>query len=435
MFLRKYGELLTTTKAITFSLFEVDGIDLRVDATFATGDVTISKDGGAEVNTTNLPVDEGKGYSIILTLAELTASQVRISIVDQTATKVWLDIELIVETYGNASAMHAFDLDTASTPQTADHTAAIADIPNNSEFEARTLLSAGYFDAATDTVVNVTTVATLTGHTAQTGDSFARIGVAGAGLTNIDLPNQSFDLTGNITGNLSGSVGSVTAAVTVGTMNANVINAASIAASAMDGKGDWNIGKTGYSLTITPPTAVENRQEMDTNSADLNSLISGQSTINTKLDDIQGATFSSVTDSLEAIRNRGDSAWLTATGFNTATPLDAAGTRAALGLATANMDVQFAASVTATGFNTVVPDAAGTAPTVTEILTTQMTESYAADGTAPTLTQSLFMIQQFQQEHASAGTTKTIKEIDGITTAMTFTYDDGTNPTSITRTT
>ena len=53
------------------------------------------------------------------------------------------------------------------------------------------------------------TVTTLTGHTPQTGDSFARIGVAGAGLTNIDLPDQTM----NITGNLSGSVGSVTAQV------------------------------------------------------------------------------------------------------------------------------------------------------------------------------------------------------------------------------
>lgn len=47
----------------------------------------------------------------------------------------------------------------------------------------------------------------------QTGDSFDRIGAAGAGLTNIDLPNQTMDIVGNITGNLSGSVGSVTAAV------------------------------------------------------------------------------------------------------------------------------------------------------------------------------------------------------------------------------
>lgn len=57
------------------------------------------------------------------------------------------------------------------------------------------------------------TVTTYTGNTVQTGDSFARIGVAGAGLTNIDLPNQTMDIVGNITGNLSGSVGSVTGAV------------------------------------------------------------------------------------------------------------------------------------------------------------------------------------------------------------------------------
>lgn len=38
----------------------------------------------------------------------------------------------------------------------------------------------------------------------------AEIGVAGAGLTNINLPNQTMDIIGNITGNLSGSVGSVT---------------------------------------------------------------------------------------------------------------------------------------------------------------------------------------------------------------------------------
>ena len=41
----------------------------------------------------------------------------------------------------------------------------------------------------------------------------AEIGAAGAGLTAINLPNQTMDIVGNITGNLSGSVGSVTGAV------------------------------------------------------------------------------------------------------------------------------------------------------------------------------------------------------------------------------
>lgn len=48
----------------------------------------------------------------------------------------------------------------------------------------------------------------------------AEIGAAGAGLTNINLPNQTMDIVGNITGNLSGSVGSVTNPVTVGAVNA-----------------------------------------------------------------------------------------------------------------------------------------------------------------------------------------------------------------------
>ncbi len=55
----------------------------------------------------------------------------------------------------------------------------------------------------------------------------AEIGAAGAGLTNINLPNQTMDIVGNITGNLSGSVGSVTGAVgsvtgAVGSVTGNV---------------------------------------------------------------------------------------------------------------------------------------------------------------------------------------------------------------------
>lgn len=40
----------------------------------------------------------------------------------------------------------------------------------------------------------------------------AEIGAAGAGLTNINLPDQTMNITGNITGNLSGTIGGLTAA-------------------------------------------------------------------------------------------------------------------------------------------------------------------------------------------------------------------------------
>lgn len=48
------------------------------------------------------------------------------------------------------------------------------------------------------------------------------------------------------------TAGTVTTATNVTTVNglaAGVITAASVAASALNGKGDWNVGKTGYSLT------------------------------------------------------------------------------------------------------------------------------------------------------------------------------------------
>lgn len=74
-------------------------------------------------------------------------------------------------------------------------------------------------------------------------------------------------------------------------------------------------------------------------------------------------------------------------------------------------------------------------PSVADILTTQMTEAYAADGVAPTLAQAIFLIQQLLGDFAISGTTLTARRLDGSTTAATFTLDDGTNPTAITRTT
>ena len=64
-----------------------------------------------------------------------------------------------------------------------------------------------------------------------------------------------------------------------------------------------------------------------------------------------------------------------------------------------------------------------------------LTEAYAADGAAPTVAQVLFATQQFLQERAVSGTTVTVKKLDGSTTAMTFSLNDDTTPTSITRAT
>jgi hypothetical protein len=77
--------------------------------------------------------------------------------------------------------------------------------------------------------------------------------------------------------------------------------------------------------------------------------------------------------------------------------------------------------------------AVSTRATPAQILTTALTEAYAAVGAAGTLSQILFLIQQRLNERAISGTTETVKKLDGSTTAATFTLNDATNPTSITR--
>lgn len=109
IYLRKYG--VETT--VDLQLFETDGVDFKVDAVHASGDTKIMKDEGDEANTTNGFVDEGQGYSITLTATEMEAARIVVYVVDQ-GTKAWLDTALVIETYGHASAMHAFDLDTAT---------------------------------------------------------------------------------------------------------------------------------------------------------------------------------------------------------------------------------------------------------------------------------------------------------------------------------
>jgi hypothetical protein len=67
--------------------------------------------------------------------------------------------------------------------------------------------------------------------------------------------------------------------------------------------------------------------------------------------------------------------------------------------------------------------------------TTALTEAYAADGAAFTPAQALYQIWAAVAEFAIGGTTITAKKLDGNTTAMTFTLDDGADPTSRTRAT
>lgn len=57
-------------------------------------------------------------------------------------------------------------------------------------------------------------------------------------------------------------------------------------------------------------------------------------------------------------------------------------------------------------------------------------ESYAVDGAEPDESQILYMILSLLGQFSISGVTLTTKKLDGTTTAMTYTLDDATNPTS-----
>jgi hypothetical protein len=92
----------------------------------------------------------------------------------------------------------------------------------------------------------------------------AEIGTAGAGLTNINLPNQTMDIVGNITGNLSGSVGSVTGAV--GSV-AGAVGSVTGAVGSVTGNVDGNV--TGTIGGLATQAKADVNAEVDAAVADL----------------------------------------------------------------------------------------------------------------------------------------------------------------------
>jgi len=69
----------------------------------------------------------------------------------------------------------------------------------------------------------------------------------------------------------------------------------------------------------------------------------------------------------------------------------------------------------------------------TAVGTQQMTESYAANGVAPTRDEATFAIHQMLMQFGIASTSITVRELDDTTTAFVVTLDDATTPTDAKR--
>lgn len=102
-YIRQYGEATT----INFALYEPNGVDFA-NVNFSAGDILITKDDLGGGNTSNLAFDNGNGsiYRLGLTATEMEAARIVITLIDQTATKAWLDTQIIIETEGDIAAQH-----------------------------------------------------------------------------------------------------------------------------------------------------------------------------------------------------------------------------------------------------------------------------------------------------------------------------------------
>jgi hypothetical protein len=235
-------------------------------------------------------------------------------------------------------------------------TAEIANVPTVTQFNARTLLAASYFDPGSDAVANVTLVDTTTTNTDMRGTNSALLS---SGYTSPD--NAGITSNGNAIGAL------------------NNLSAAQV-----------------------------NTQ------------------VDTALTDYDGPTNSE----MEA-RTIVSADYATATAVADVPTVAEFNARTLVAANYFDPAADTVARVTLVDTTTTNTDMLS----ASDVLTTQMTESYAADNTAPTLAQAIFLSMQNLQDFSFAGTTQTVKKIDGSTTAATYTLDDASEPTSKTRAT
>ena len=244
-FLRKYA----TATHIYLPIIKRGVVDLAVSAdwTPATGDVKVSIDGGAAANIGTLPTAIAMGntaqWDFTIASGEVTGKKITITVADS-ATKAVEDQCFLIETYGHASAEYALDL-------TDGVRAGLTAMPNaaaNANGGLPVLSSSG-----TTLAYTISTLTTYTGNTVQTGDSYARIGATGSGLTSLatqasvdDLPTNS-ELTSAFT-----QIKGATWSSTTDTLEA------------IRDRGDaaWTTGSGGSSVTVTPiSTYIASRVE------------------------------------------------------------------------------------------------------------------------------------------------------------------------------
>lgn len=105
----KYGQQFT----FYFNVFSSSDPNRFYATAPASADVHIIKNGGAAANPTNSITDLGKTFSLVLTATEMTAAVIIVEVNDLTPAAAYMDESWLIPTYGDASALSAFNLDDA----------------------------------------------------------------------------------------------------------------------------------------------------------------------------------------------------------------------------------------------------------------------------------------------------------------------------------
>lgn len=307
--LRKYA----STNPIFFDLF-APATGQGTTVAFAAGDVHVHINGASTGgNATNLPTrEEGMLYKWKPTAAEITGLQTIVRIVDQDTTKICLDKTIIIETYGDTSALHTVDLS-----------------PGGVRINA-----------------NLQRILGSTINALQTGRVDAYVGAMVAGI---------------ITSSAIGTRAIGPAKVAAGTITSSAIAAGAIKASKVAAN------------TIT------------------SSAIAGGSLTSGKL---------------------------------------------AAGLLTSAKIAANAIKVTKIAANAIASSAVSTGmreKIVNVPLNATIADSIPADGTRPSVRSGILMVNRFLMERVVIGSTMTVLKEDGASTAMKFSLNSSTAPTSISR--
>jgi hypothetical protein len=227
---------------------------------------------------------------------------------------------------------------------------------------------------------------------------------------------------------------------------------------------DWaNVGGQNTTVALSG-TTVKTATDVETDTQDIQGRLPA-ALVGGRLDANVGAISSdtAAADNLEALLDGTGGVTLVAAAFTLTTPINADAVRISGDSAAADncelffdgtgynaanstvgavttvgtVNVLAAGSITAAVIATGAIDAdALAADVVNDIwMGSTLTEAYATDGAAATPAQLLYMIWSALAEFSISSTTITCKKLDGATTAMTFTLDSASAPTSRTRAT